>query len=84
MPTPAERLRELVPLDREARVGRTTIQAGASAALITCLEYVAAFFDADLDPWDAGTQAHFPPVFTAALFTLGAVVVAWWMNRAKD
>lgn len=68
-------------VDRQNKIGRTTIQAGVSAAAVTVTEYVLAYFDADLDPWADGYQDHFPPVFTGALFVLFASAAAWWMNR---
>lgn len=74
-------LRALDRIDRQNKVGRTGIQAGVGAAGVTVAEYVLAYFDADLDPWDAGVQAHFPPVFTAALFALIATITAAVMNR---
>lgn len=83
MTTAKERaaLDELEAVDRSNRVGRTAIQAGTSAAVVTVVEYGAAYPGWDLDPWDSGIQAHFPPVFTGALFTLIAALLAWWMNR---
>lgn len=77
----AEGLEALGTLDRQGRVGRTVIQAGTGAALVTVTEYALAYFDADLDPWADGYQDHFPPVFTGALFVLFAAATAVWMNR---
>lgn len=68
-------------VDRQNKVGRTTIQAGVSASVVTVIEYALAFPGIDLDPWDVGAQAHFPPVFTGALFVLLAALAAAWMNR---
>lgn len=83
MTTKKERaeLEALAEIERSNKVGRTTIQAGTSAALVTCIEFVAAYPGLDLNPWDPGTQAHFPPVLTGALFVLLAWAAARWMNR---
>jgi len=85
MATAVERaaLAELEEEARKHRPIRTAAQAGIGAAAVTVVEFVCAYFDLDLDPWDAGTQDSFPPVFTGALFVLGAWASAKWMNR-KD
>lgn len=83
MTTKQERvdLAELAEEERKHKPVRTAAQAGVGAAAVTVVEYGLAYFHADLDPWDAGTQQSFPPLFTGALFVLFAYLSALWMNR---
>jgi hypothetical protein len=83
MATKQERadLVELAEQDRKHKPIRTAAQAGVGAATVTVAEYVLAYFDADLDPWEGGVQQSFPPLFTGALFVLFAYLSALWMNR---
>jgi hypothetical protein len=82
-PMDADSYAALEEMDRSNKIGRTTIQAGAAAALVTVFEFVAAYFSLDLDPRADGVQDSFPPVFTAALFTLLAWAAARVMNPKK-
>ena len=83
MVTKAEKaaLAELAEVDRSNRVGRTVVQVGASAAAFTLIEYVLAFFNADLDPIEKGTQTQIPNGVKEALIVLGAWGIARYMNR---
>ncbi len=76
-------LRALDVVDRSNKVGRTGIQAGFGAAMVTITEYALAYPKVDLDPWAKGVQDHFPPVFTGALFVVLAVIAAAYMNRSR-
>lgn len=68
-------------LSRSARVGRTTMQAGIGAAVVTVFEFTAAYLDLDLDPREPGVQDTFPPTFTAAMFVIVSAIAAAVMNR---
>lgn len=74
-------LDELAEVDRKHKPIRTAAQGGVSVAAVTCVEFVLAYFNLDLDPRADGTQDSFPTLFTGALFVLGAWVAAKWMNR---
>lgn len=76
-----EQLAELAEVERSNRVGRTVVQVGTPAAGFTLLEYALAYFNADLNPVEAGVQQQFPNGVKEALIVLGAWALARWMNR---
>lgn len=83
MATKKERaeLDALAEVERSNRVGRTVVQVGTNAAGFTLLEYALAYFNADLNPIEAGVQQQFPNGVKESLIVLGAWLLARWMNR---
>ncbi len=78
MPTTKERLAEIVPLDRESRVGRTGIQVGIPSAVVVIGSWVAGLAQVDLDP---GPGRDIPANVVVAFIAIFTGLGAWLMNR---
>lgn len=78
-PTPGQ-LQQIEDMDRTGRVGRTAVQVGVPAALVTIGTWLARLADVDLDP---GPGTDMPTQVAAAFVALIGVGLAWWMNRGS-
>lgn len=73
-------LEQLADLDRSGRVGRTAVQVGTPAALVTVGSWLARLAGLDLDP---GPGADLPAEVSGALVALVAFLIARRMNRSR-
>lgn len=80
-PISAKGLESLAEVDRQGRIGRTTVQAGSSGFVVVFINYISAYMKLDLDPWEAGTQTDLPIAVAGSLFAAGAWFAARVMNR---
>jgi hypothetical protein len=78
--TPTEQLDDLATVDRQGRVGRTTVQVGIPVAIVGIGSWLARLFDLDLDP---GAGVDMPADVVGYWVGIVTVGLAWWMNRKR-
>lgn len=78
-PADADQLEELGALDREGRVGRTSLQVGIPGAIVVIGTWAARLAGLDLDP---GPGVDMPADVVAAWVVVVTIAAAWRMNRS--
>lgn len=66
------------PVARSSRIGRTAVQVGIPAAIVTIGVWAARLAGVDLDP---GPGTDLPPDVVAAFVAVVGTGIAWRMNR---